>query len=60
MRGEFIRELVVELVQAKPIDASDNLIILLVEDILWYIKNEEDKEYEMNQNLIRMKELFRG
>ena len=39
---------------------SDNLIMSFVEDILRYIENEEDKEYEMNQNLIEMKELFRG
>ena len=46
LRTEFIKELVVELVQAKLIDTSDNLIILFVKDILQYIENEEDEEDE--------------
>ena len=60
MRREFIRQLVVELVKAKPRDISEDLIKSFVEDILRYLENKEDEEYEMNQHLIRMKELFRG
>ena len=30
------------------------------EDILRYLENEEDKEYEMNQQYVGMQELFRG
>ena len=37
---------------------SEDLIILFIRDILRYIENEEDKEYETNQNLIGMNELF--
>ena len=31
-----------------------------VEDTLWYLENDKDKEYETNQSLIGIKELFRG
>jgi len=60
MRREFIRELVIELVKVKPSNVSIDLIMSFIEDILWYLENEEEEEYETNQSLIEMKELFRG
>ena len=59
LRREFVRELVVDLVRNKPLDVRVDLIISFVEDIVRYLEEEED-EYETNQYLIGMKELFRG
>ena len=60
LRREFIQELVIELVKVKPSDVSIDLIMSFIENILWYLENEEEEEYETNQSLIGMKELFRG
>jgi len=60
MRKEFIKELLVALVKAKPEDISVDLIMSFLEDILRYLDNEEDKDYKMNQQFVGMKELFRG
>ena len=35
-------------------------ITTFIKDILWYFEGEEEEEYEMNQPLIGMKDLFRG
>ena len=35
-------------------------ILSFAEDILRYLENEENEEYETNQYLIGMKKLFRG
>jgi len=60
MRRKFIRELVVELVQKKPDEVHVEEIMSFVEDILRYLENAEDEEFEMNQQYVGMKELFRG
>ena len=49
-----------ELIKAKPSNVSEDLIMSFVEDILRYIENKQDEEYETNQHLVGMKELFRG
>ena len=49
IRKEFIKELVVELVKNKPDDVYVEQIILFIEDILRYLENEEEEEYEMNR-----------
>ena len=59
LRREFIWELVIELVKIKLSDMSIDLIMSFIEDILWYLEIKEE-EYETNQNLIGMKELFNG
>ena len=60
MRKEFVHELVIELVKNKLEEVSMDVIILFVEDILWYLENKEEEEYEINQYLVRVQELFRG
>ena len=32
----------------------------MIEDILKYLKNEEEEEFETNQRLVGMQQLFRG
>ena len=58
LRREFIQYLVVELEKAKLRDASADLIVPFAEDTLRCLENEEDREHEINQSLIEMKELF--
>ena len=60
LRRDFIQELVAESVKAKPIDISEDLIMLFVKDTLRYIENEEKEDYKTNKNLIGMMELFQG
>ena len=44
----------------KPDNVSTDAIMSFIEDILWYHDNEEEEEYETNQHLVGMQELFRG
>ena len=37
-----------------------NKIFEMMEDILRYLEDEEDKDYETNQALMEMQHLFRG
>ena len=60
LRKEFIQKLVVELVEGKPSNVSIELIMSFVEDILRYIEDENEEDYETNQYLVGMMELFRG
>jgi len=61
IRKEFIAELLIELVKANSEEVCINIIIAFGEDILRYLEYEDDdEEYETSQNLIGMKELFRG
>lgn len=61
LRREFIKKLAVELVNDKPVDVHADLMMSFVEDIATYLEDdEEEDEYETNQHLIGMKELFRG
>ena len=61
LRREFVRELVVDLVRNKPVDVRVDLIMSFIEDIVRYLEEEEEEdEYETNQYLIGMKELFCG
>ena len=54
LRREFIKEIVIELVRNKPKDVHIEEIMSFVEDILRYLENEEDEEYEMNQQYLGM------
>ena len=60
LRKEFIKDLVFKLVKNKPEDVCVEVIMSFVEDIMRYMENEEDEEYETNQQYVGMKELFRG
>ena len=50
----------IELARNKPKEVHIEEIMSFVEDILRYLENEEDEEYEMNQQYVGMQELFRG
>ena len=50
----------VDLVRNKSDKVYIEEIILFVEDILKYLENEEDEEFEINQQYAGMQELFRG
>lgn len=59
LRVKFIKKLLVELL--KHTDGADvNEIMLFREDIMRYLEKDEDDEYETNQHLVGMKELYRG
>ena len=60
MRVEHVKILTVSLMKCenRKVDAEE--ILSFVEDTLRCLENEEIEEYETNQYLIGMKELFRG
>ena len=61
IRKEFIAELLIELVKANGDEVCINTIMAFGEDILRYLEyKDNNEEYETSQNLIGMKELFRG
>ena len=60
LRRTFIRNLVVELARNKSDQIHVEEIMSFVEDILRYLENEQEEEYEMNQQYVGMQELFRG
>ena len=61
LRREFITELLLDLLAEKNDEVSIDNIMSFGEDIVRYLEYEEDEdEYETNQWLIGMKELFRG
>ena len=59
LRRGFIEKLLLELLRNRR-DVNINEIMSFCEDILRYLENEEDEEYETNQYFVGMKELFRG
>lgn len=59
LRKEFIEQLLIKILKQKG-DADANLIMSFCEDILRYLENEEEEEYETNQHFAGMKELFCG
>ena len=59
MRKEFMQELLSKLLKHKN-DIGVNEIMSFCEDILVYLEEDEDAEYETNQQHVGMKELFRG
>ena len=60
LRRQFIKELVVELVRKKSDEVHVEEIMSFVEDILRYLENEEEEDFETNQQYVGMQELFRG
>jgi len=60
MRRQFIMKLVIELARNKSEEIHVEEIMSFVEDILRYLENEQEEEYEMNQQYVGMRELFRG
>ena len=60
LRKDFILELLCELVKENSDEIGIDTIMAFGEDILRYLEYEEDEEYETNQYLLGMKELFHG
>ena len=59
LRREFIEKLLLEMLKNKgTIDANE--IMSFCEDILVYLENDQEAEYETNQQHVGMTELFRG
>jgi len=59
-RPEFVRDLMETLMKKKSNEVDEDEIISFVEDIMKFIRNNEDGDYKTNQQYIGMKELFRG
>ena len=60
VRKEFVKNLVAKVVENKLEDIILNIIMSFAKDIVVYLENRDEDEYEMNQQYIRIKELFCG
>lgn len=60
LRQKFIKELAIEMIKAKPTNVCVNDIFDMIEDILQYLENDNSVEHEMSQELIGIRDLFRG
>jgi len=60
LRWKFIKELAIEMIKAKLTNVCVNDIFDMIEDILQYLENDDSDEYETSQELIEMRDLFRG
>ena len=52
LRKDFVTNLLKEMIENQGREVGINEIFEMIEDILRYLENEEDKEYERNQALI--------
>ena len=52
MRKEFITELLKEMFQNKDREVDVNKIFEMIKDILRYLEEEDDEEYETNQAIM--------
>ena len=59
MRKEFIEKLLLKMLKNKGV-IDINEIMSFCEDILVYLEGDDKEEYETNQHLVGMMELFRG
>ena len=59
-RKDFITDLVKELLAVKQNKVSVNEIFDMLEDILNFMEDDDIDEYETNQHMVGMNELFRG
>ena len=60
MRKLFMQELLKELKESKFNNKDTKKILLLIEDILQFFEKENIEDYEMNQEIIGMQEIFHG
>ena len=60
LRRKFIIQLLKELNDKHPDSVEQEEILLFVEDILQYLEDDKNKEYEINQGMISVRNLFRG
>ena len=49
-----------ELIKEKLEDMQVEVIFQMIKDILRYLENDDSEEYEINQEIIGMQNLFRG
>ena len=59
LRKTFIKDLLKEMIKNKPSYIKVDEIFSIIEDILRYIKQDEEDEYEINQGIIGIQELLR-
>ena len=59
-KKKIIELLLTELLKQKPVEVNVNEIMAFCEDILRYLEEETEEEYETNQQFVGMKEVFRG
>ena len=52
--------MLIELIKVKKKDVDANDVMALGEDILRYLEQDDEEEYETSQGIIGMNELFRG
>ena len=60
MRKKFVKDLIRELYKGWPDNVDSEEILLLIDDILRYLDDDDDDNYETNQGVIGIQELFRG
>ena len=48
MQKEFIKTLLLELLKEKLEDIDANIIIGFCEDVLWFLENKTEEEFETN------------
>jgi len=60
MRRVFVKELLVEMLRNKPREVNLMDIFDMIKDILKYLNEDEDGEYETSQEFTGFKYLFRG
>ena len=59
-RPMFVKDLIETLMKSKPKEVAEDDIISFVEDIMKYVRNDDECDYQTNQQYVGMKELFRG
>ena len=55
-----MKDLTIKVLKEKSPNIDEEEIFLLIEDILRYFENNESEDYETNQVMIRIKDLFWG
>ena len=60
LRKKFMKEMLIELIEVKKEDVDANDVMALGEDILRYLEQDDEEEYETSQGIIGINELFRG
>ena len=60
LRREFVKKMLKELYNNQLQNIDEEEILSFVEDILRYLEDDSDDEYEINQGILGMKNIFRG
>ena len=60
LRQEFVKKMLKELCNNRLENIDEEEILSFVEDILRYLEDNSDNEYEINQGILGMKNIFRG